>query len=458
MASDRKYSRKDLKKALRKTSRGPLRYMFIAIGLLASMTLIVAIAAAFKGNPPSRTPAEAGAEGPSSDPSEAAASTGSEEETVIPEGGTDIVIGATGSMLMHSPIMDKALQEDGTYDFSPIFEYIAPYYSAPDLMTCEMEGAVCPEGYEPSGHPMFRVPGTFITAIRDSGVDLQMLASNHIYDALTLGLDTTIDFYESNGIGFTGIRKTAEDKNYYIADINGVKVGYLNYTLQTAGDGVFINAIYVPAEDAERINTFNPYNYEPFLEEAKKTIAAMRKDGADFIVANMHWGIEYMLEPGEDQVAIAKALCDMGVDALIGGHPHCEEPVDVIESSDGSHSMFCIYSVGNALSNQREELMLYDMPGGYTEDGVIINMTVHKDADGTTRLTGVEAIPTWVYEIIDENGIWTNLFYILALDDVAHIEETTGMKGIQEEAQASYDRTMSIIGEGMEKAQKAFHP
>ena len=102
--------------------------------------------------------------------------------------------------------------------------------------------------------------------------------------------------------------------------------------------------------------------------------------------------------------------------------------------------------------------MLYDMPGGYTEDGVIINMTVHKDADGTTRLTGVEAIPTWVYEIIDENGIWTNLFYILALDDVAHIEETTGMKGIQEEAQASYDRTMSIIGEGMEKAQKAFHP
>ena len=47
----------------------------------------------------------------------------------------------------------------------------------------------------------------------------------------------------------------------------------------------------------------------------------MKADGAEAAVMYIHWGEEYHLEPMTYQKEIAQKLCDIGFDAIVGGHP-----------------------------------------------------------------------------------------------------------------------------------------
>ena len=370
---------------------------------------------------------------------------------VYPE--VDFTIGCTGCFLLHSPFMTSYPDENGNYDFSSIFRYIAPYYSEPDFMTAEFEGSLGgPErGY--SGHPMFNAPDVIIENMEESGIDLQFLATNHIYDSLEDGFFRTLSVYEEKQIAHTGARASLSEKPYYIAQICGVSVGFLNYVYETPGDGVhhYLNGMLLDDRSAALINTFQYDSLEPFYREVEQSIAQMEEEGVSFFVMNIHWGEEYQLVEAQYQDEIAQKLCDLGIDAIIGGHPHVIQPIDVLTSTDGARKTFCIYSTGNALSNQRTYLM-DEMPTGHTEDGVMVTLSLHQSADGTVSITDVSVLPTWVYRFQD-NG---SKYYIFPLDDVAHLEENTGVYGIYAEAQASFERTMDILSDGLAKCQDQF--
>jgi poly-gamma-glutamate synthesis protein (capsule biosynthesis protein) len=104
-----------------------------------------------------------------------------------------------------------------------------------------------------------------------------------------------------------------------------------------------------------------------------------------------HWGYEYQRQPSSSQKRMASDWLDAGADAIIGSHPHVIQPMEIDE--DGR---FIAYSLGNAISNQRER------PGKpaywqYTEDGVLLKLQVVKNPwTGETKLEGVRAIPTHV--------------------------------------------------------------
>ena len=80
--------------------------------------------------------------------------------------------------------------------------------------------------------------------------------------------------------------------------------------------------------------------------ELEQITADMKKDGAEAYIAYMHWGNEFQLQQTTTQQEIAQKLCDLGYDAIIGGHPHVIQPTAVLQSADG-HKAFCIYSTGN---------------------------------------------------------------------------------------------------------------
>ena len=377
----------------------------------------------------------------------------SAEETA----SNQIVIGSTGCMIMHQTILDNYMDENGVCDFSDIFTYISGTYSTPDFMTCEMEGALGEAGNY-SGYPTLVGSDNMLDCLKNAGVDLQLIATNHIYDDGEEGFQRTLDFYDSKEIAYEGAKNSESDTRYYIADIGGIFVGFLDYEFSyTDKNGLaVVNNNTLTEEDTQRLNLFDVNDPTEMYEEVEQSIAEMKEQGVQFIITNLHWGDEYQLEQNETQEAIAAKLCELGVDALIGGHPHCEQPIDVIESEDGSRQMFCIYSVGNSLSNQTAERMESEMSGGYTEDGVVIDLTLTKDEDDTVSITGVDAIPTWCYKEVLNADTDEARFYILPLDDVENLEETTGLTGIEEEAKESYERTMSVIGEGLEKAQSVF--
>lgn len=361
------------------------------------------------------------------------------------------VIHFSGDIIMHKPFLTSSVYYDGSeYDYNPIFQYVKEYYEKADFSICTTEYAMTGGNY--SGYPTFCAPDAIADALAENGIDLCLLANNHIYDGGDEGLQRTMEVLEKDSIQYTGARKTENDKNYLVQEINGIKVGFFNYVFETeVVDGhKTINGIALSSDSENLINTFQEADPDSFYEEAEEILAAMKEEGVEYTIACMHWGVEYQTEENADQEAIAQKLCDMGVDALIASHPHVIQPVDLLESSDGEHQMVCAYAIGNHLSNQRTEYM-EGLTYGYSEDGLMVTLTIERNAKGEISLTGADFIPTWVY--LDQNP--DNEYFILPLNDPDSLGEKTGLSYIDTDVSESLERTESIVGDGVKKVQDA---
>lgn len=180
----------------------------------------------------------------------------------------------------------------------------------------------------------------------------------------------------------------------------------------------------------------------------------MSNAGAEATIMYIHWGQEYMLTSNTEQQTIAQKLCDLGIDVIIGGHPHVVQPIDLLESTiNPEHKTVCLYSMGNAVSNQRKG-MLSSIKTAHTEDGILFSATFEKYSDGTVYLAEIDALPTWVNMHTNSNG--KTEYNILPLDydrlnewqSLFDIGDTT-----YEAAQDSYKRTMEIVGDGLSEVQ-----
>ena len=362
-----------------------------------------------------------------------------------------ITIGNAGDVIIHSPFYKgSTYKKDGDYDFTSCFSNVKEDYEANDFMVLNLETTLPGKDVGYSGYPMFKSPDSLVDSLTSSGVDLMLLANNHIYDSGVNGFLRTSQLLQDKGVLYTGARHSEEEKKYLVQEIDGVKVGFVNYVYETprSDDRKGINGNPLDPSVAPLLNSFDPNDLDSFYTEMENILSDMKKDGAEFVIAYPHWGNEYQLQETGWQRDIAQKLCDMGVDAIVGGHPHVVQPVDVFTSEDGKHKMFCAFSVGNQLSNQRREIM--NLSTGNTEDGLIIDLTITRDSKGKAALTGIKYIPTWVYKTGGP------VYSIIPADDPATVEETTGIKGIKSQVQASYDRTYKIIGDGVKKVNEAY--
>lgn len=199
------------------------------------------------------------------------------------------------------------------------------------------------------------------------------------------------------------------------------------------------------------MNYFSTDNLSGFYSEVEQVYADMLAQGAEATLFYIHWGTEYETTENETQRAIAQKLCDLGVDVIIGGHPHVVQPMDLLTSTaDPDHKTVCIYSLGNAVSNQRIEEM--KLKTGHTEDGVVFSVTFEKYSDGSVRLSDVSVMPTWVNKFVTAD--WKYEFNILPLDDATR-DQWKSLYALTDEqltnARNSYTRTMDILGSGLEK-------
>ena len=369
-------------------------------------------------------------------------------------------ITSTGDVLMHLPVIDSGLQTDGSYNFDSIFRYVSPYTSAADLAVANLETTLCgtDNGYPYHGYPNFNCPDEIVDGARNAGFDMLLTGNNHSYDTGEPGFFRTIETVREKGVQTLGTMLNGDEPKYTIQDINGIRVGLISYTYEGRPEGavagrVYLNGIMMHQGAEAVVNTFLPSNPEPFYDEIGGYLEEMRAQGAEATVLFMHWGVEYTTTPVGHQYQIAQRLCDMGIDVIVGGHPHVVEPVELLTSAvDPDHKTVCLYSMGNAVSNQRANVMK-SQPSGHTEDGVWFTMTFCKYSDGTVYLEDVNLIPTWV-DLRTTNGRY---YYILPLDGTRMDEWQTQLElsdvGLSA-ATRSYDRTMAIVGEGLNQARQ----
>ena len=376
-------------------------------------------------------------------------STESKVEEVIPESYATIL--SIGDIMVHKTQLDGAKTADG-YDFSAFFKEVTPYFQNADLSIGNLEltfGGSESGSYR--GYPTFNTPDQLADAIKNSGINMLMTSNNHSNDTSLFGLKRTVQVLKEKGIEYTGTRETESEPKYIVKEINNIKIGIANFTYETPGEDAtrkYLNGGAINIDANALINTFSYQRIESFYAEAQSFIDAMKSDGAEFISFYMHWGEEYQLTANTWQKSIAQRLSNMGVDMIIGGHPHVVQPMELIHSEDGQNTTVYIYSLGNAVSNQRRELMS-SSPKGHTEDGVMFSYTLKKSSDGEVSLTEVDIIPTWVYKY-SQNGYKYTIYPIENLET-----ETSKYPDLASKLTESYERTKATVSEGLTECQKS---
>ena len=362
---------------------------------------------------------------------------------------------STGDIMVHSTQLDGAKTQSGEYDFSAFFKEAEPYFKAADLAVANLEvtfGGT--ESGQYSGYPVFNTPDSLADTIKASGLNFLITANNHAYDTGLYGLKRTAQVLKQRGIEFIGTRETADDLNFAVKEINGIKIGIANFTYETSGKIAgrkYLNGAIIAEEANDLINSFSYDRIDEFYTTSANMISEMKSGGAEYIVFYMHWGNEYKLSPDTWQKTIAQKLSNLGVNMIIGSHPHVIEPVELIRSEDGESTTVCIYSMGNCISNQRQELM-DSCPTGHTEDGVLFSFTLKKDKDGVS-LNGLDLIPTWVNKYKGGSGYQYTVYPLESAEDGGtkySLDSAAASK-----AAKSYERTKAIVAAGLTECQQA---
>ncbi|MBR5379198.1 MAG: CapA family protein [Clostridia bacterium] len=300
-----------------------------------------------------------------------------------------VTIRCAGDFVMHMALVASG-QRAGTKSqpsFAHMLSEVKGYLSEADFTVTNVDGVmgdkafVAKYGY--SGYPAFSTPAELIDDLRDCGVDMLTLANNHALDLWYDGLKSTVGSVEAAGLMSVGGYRTLEEKlTPRVADIGGIRFGFLNYT-----DG--LNQMDKRAALDKAALEYGVDFWE--RADLKADIRRLKDAGAEIIVCFMHWGIEYRVEPCASQKQNAKILADAGVDVIIGGHPHYVERAEYIPTVDEngqSKQVLCLYSLGNFLTGQR---------GERRDSGIIFDFTVTRDEEGRITVSDPVYRTVWVW-------------------------------------------------------------
>jgi poly-gamma-glutamate synthesis protein (capsule biosynthesis protein) len=331
-----------------------------------------------------------------------------------------VSIVSTGDILLHERLWAQAKADgtDGNLDFYPQLADLEPVISSADLALCHLETPLADLGVDYEGYPTFNAPPQITVAITKLGFDMCGTASNHSLDQGFSGLQRTIEILNAAGIPHTGTAVSQADASKpLIMDVkteNGiVKVAILSYTYGFNGF----------ERDADKMWSANLIDPVAIIDEAKLA----RSQGAEIVVAKMHWGSEYTNKANEFQTSVAQELADSGqIDLIDGSHSHTVQPLTQIGNT------WIAYSHGNFAAAQRE-------PATTKSEGLVTRWEFVESTSGGFKLSCVKEVPTLIRDNLPVRVIDVNK----ALSTGEYLGET---KDRLEKAKARTDETVRALG------------
>ncbi len=250
-----------------------------------------------------------------------------------------------GDNLIHDKIYNY-YNKGNSYDFKPMLENIKSIVSKYDLAYYNQETILGGSDIGVSSYPAFNSPYEVGDAMIDCGFNLVSLATNHTIDRGEQAILNSRKYWDGKeNVLAVGSYASNESRNKVeIREVNNIRYTMLNYTYGT-------NGISVPSGKEYLVNIWpvtgnNPdsdNSYQNYKNQIKKDIDSVR-DKVDLLMVAMHWGIEYEYVPNSYQEDMARYLESLGVDIIIGTHPHVIEPITWINDT------LVIYSLGNFVS------------------------------------------------------------------------------------------------------------
>lgn len=309
--------------------------------------------------------------------------------------------------IMCSEALTEVCRTHSGFDYSPALKSAGSLLSKGDYCVGNLETPVAGESFTyTSTMYCFNSPVEFAEEVKRTGIHLVSMANNHCMDRNASGLFATLDSLDSIGLPHIGTyRSKAERDTPFIAEVKGIKVGFLSYTY---GTNAFAHNLFLEEGHRFAVNLFQPEEtlpgsihllntieeigmrteelygrendiYADFVAHLRSgllcDIRNLRKCGADFVILLMHSGGQYNPEPDPFTRNLVDFVCrEEPVDAIIGHHPHVPHVCEMKGKCPVA------YSLGNFIYTPGS------WPGStanYGEYSVVPSLTLRKDSGGT---------------------------------------------------------------------------
>jgi hypothetical protein len=286
-------------------------------------------------------------------------------------------------------------RETHKFNYDEVFKYIRPVLSEADIAIANFEVTLAGPPY--TGYPRFSSPSDLAVSCSKAGIDYLVTANNHAADRGSRGITSTINKLDSIGIPHTGtfLNSACRDSlSPLMISRNGFSLALLNYTFST-------NGIKVP--EPVIVNMLDKNLITSDIRKAKNK-------NADIIILFLHWGNEYDTIPSAAQSDLARYFFSLGVDLVIGSHPHVLQKMVWVKNNATKKDEVAVYSLGNFLSNQRKPK---------TDGGSIVRIEFIRSNDSVS-ISNAGYYLTWVYTPIEK---YRKKFFILPC---SQFENNTG--------------------------------
>ncbi len=304
-----------------------------------------------------------------------------DDSTTEKDEDSKVTLIAVGDNLIHNTLIAAGEQDDGTLDYSSLYANIKPVIEKADIAVIDQETILGGSSFEYTGYPMFNSPWEIGDAAIAAGFDIFNCATNHTMDMGWQGIEKEIEFFsDKENVVQLGVNSNEDDYNkvtYY--EKNGITFALLNYTYGT-------NGISLPEDKPWCVNLMDKDKITKDVTEAKKN--------SDFVIVFPHWGTEYSFDISDYQEQYTQLFSDLGVDLVIGCHPHVIEPVKWITNENSDHKMLVYYSLGNFISHQIDPENLI---------GGMAQVTIEKK-DGEVSISSAKFLPIVTHYKRGESG------------------------------------------------------
>lgn len=254
-----------------------------------------------------------------------------------------------------------------------ISDELASIVHSADISIANFEAPIKIDGMKPikKAGPHLYQHEQSISCLKNAGFNFVSLANNHIYDYGYDALAATIKMLEENNIDYVGGGLNYKDAySYRIVNKNGISIALL-----AACENEF-GCLY---EDLPR------GGYAWLFNSKLEDKIIYLKSKVNYIVLIAHAGVENIAFPIKEWRQRYKRLCELGVDVIIGHHPHVPQGWEYHDRS------LIFYSLGNFYFNRGSYALKnddsYSVVIRFNPDGFDFNCITHKNNNSKLEIS-----------------------------------------------------------------------
>ena len=176
-------------------------------------------------------------------------------------------------MALHNH-MSAAKQDDGYYDFFPSFIRVEPLLQKADLVIGNLETTLS-ESFPYSADLEFymgisncNTVSSYLDALKTSHFDMLVTANNHYCDSGPQGIIETLNHLDQYNFMHIGTYRNASENRVIVADVNGIKIGFLNYNNKTTNGK---SAMFTEEEQKNMLGKYYRSRVENDIKAARRS-------------------------------------------------------------------------------------------------------------------------------------------------------------------------------------------